>query len=604
METIIHNRKKLIERSKNFCSSCGLDRSKNYLGRRLSSEEIGKRQRELQTYINSALPLMNFCSETFKLCGSIVVLTDKEGYVLKAVGPLSVLKTRSKIGLIEGVSLQEKDAGTNAVALCLKYKIPFYVSGKEYYLKIFQNGSCFSAPIFYKRELLGAVVIVHPQKKGHPHTFALVQILAKLIEEEYKKLIECDFLISLVNTLNVIMVVTEQDGFIRWLSPKATSFLKLESGENILHTFDQKILRPGTIINEIFESERLEKSFLVVRKEYNDKFLFILEPITEAKNKRKINLFGANYTFDDIVGIEKIKTRARHLAGQDTNLLLFGESGTGKELLASAIHNSSARAGERFVVVNCAAIPETLFESELFGYRKGAFTDARYDKIGKIEYANQGTLFFDEIAELPIDVQAKLLRVLEDKRVIPLGSNEERVVNVRFIFATNQNLEELVKQGKFREDLYYRIHSPVIKIPPLRERREEIPDLIEHLLQKIRNNHKGFIAGLTERAKKCLMNYDFPGNVRELEGILKQAFFTCRKEYIDVEDLGLEYARPLSIEEKVRQYKAKLVYECFVTNKKDIKKTCSLLNLSERQLYRYLKMIKENRNQGEPYLSF
>ncbi|MGB9591386.1 MAG: sigma 54-interacting transcriptional regulator [Candidatus Kryptoniota bacterium] len=173
--------------------------------------------------------------------------------------------------------------------------------------------------------------------------------------------------------------------------------------------------------------------------------------------------------------------------------------------------------------------------------------------------------------------------------------NESRVINIRFIFATNRHIEDLVEQGKFRKDLFYRISSPAIKIPPLRERRDEIPDLIEHLLLKIREKYKGYVSGLTERAKKRLLEFDFPGNVRQLEKMLEQAFLTCKKEFIDVEDLGLKVIDPVSIEERVRQYRAKLVYECYLLNNRDIKKTCDGLRISRAQLYRYLKIA----NAGE-----
>lgn len=544
---------------------------------------------------------MKICSETFKLCGSILVLTDRDGYILMILGPESIIKSRIKLGLGEGGSLREEDAGTNAVALTLKYLKPIYVEGNEYYLKIFQSGACFCAPVFYGDVLLGTIVIVHPEKKGHPHTFALIKILASLIEQEYKKLIEFNFFINLSNLLNLITVATGYNGNILWLSERAKKILNILPKDKITKNFDDEILRNKEIINEVFKSERLAMSFLILRKEYNSTLLFILEPVTNLSvNENRTLSIVAPYKFDDIVGLKKIKTKAHHLALQNVNLSIVGESGTGKELLASAIHNASLRGSEKFVVVNCAAIPETLFESELFGYKKGAFTDARYDKLGKIEYANNGTLFFDEIAELPLDVQAKLLRVLEDKKVIPLGSNEGKIVNVRFIFATNQDLEKLVEQGKFREDLYYRINSPIIKIPPLRERREEIPDLIAHLLQKIRGNHKGFVAGLTDRARECLINYDFPGNARQLEGILRQAFLTCNKEYIDVDDLGLSRVSAKSFKDKVDEYCRKIVLVELQLNGNNIDATAKKLKISRRTIYRYLKKsMRDIRLSGE-----
>ncbi|MEO0122999.1 MAG: sigma 54-interacting transcriptional regulator [candidate division WOR-3 bacterium] len=592
----ISERKKWIAESKARCKKLGLDPNKQRITKSLTRSELIHRQTINESFIKSALPYMKLCSETFKLCGSIVVLTDKEGYILKAIGPESILQSRRKMGLGEGGSLREEDAGTNAVALAIKHLRPVYVEGKEYYLKIFQSGACFCAPIIHNEIFLGTIVIVHPEKKGHPHTFTLVKLLAGVIQKDYQRSSELKFFADLSKLLNLIFVITDYKGNIIWLSERAKKVLRCSNKDNITTNFDIEIITKKSVINEVFKSNKTSSKYYVLRREYDDKYIFIFEPVSEEMIEEGDFTPRAPYTFDDIIGLEEIKLSAKNIALQDTNLLIIGESGTGKDLLASAIHNASPRAKEKFVVVNCAAIPENLFESELFGYKRGAFTDARYDKIGKIEYANNGTLFFDEIAELPPNVQAKLLRVLEDKKVIPLGTNEGRIVNIRFIFATNRNLEELIERGKFREDLYYRIHSPKIEIPPLRERRKEIPVLIEHLLLKIRERYKGFVSGLTEQAKKALMEFDYPGNVRQLEKILEQAFLTCRKEYIDVEDLGLEIVEPLSIEQKVQRYKANLIYEVFIANGRNIKKTCLELGLSERQVYRYLKMIKVNNN--------
>ncbi len=588
-------RETLIIESKKRCRKMGLDPNIKRLNISLSKLELVHRHKHYENLIESALPYMKICSEIFNLCGSILALTDGNGYVIKAVGPKIILESRRKIGLGEGISLREEDAGTNAVALTIKHRKPIYVEGNEYYLKILRQGACFCAPIVHDKVLVGTIVIVHPKKKGHPHTFALIQTLAKLIEQEYTRFTEFKFFLNLINLLGFTAVATDTDGTIFWLSERAGKILNIQPGENVAKNFDGDILRKKEITNEVVRSQRLNTDFWLLRKECNNKYLFVLEMAKEFPKKKQCGFLGsAPYTFDDIVGLDRTKAKAQKIAAQNINLLIMGESGTGKELLASAIHNASSRSGGRFVVVNCAAIPETLFESELFGYMKGAFTDARHNKQGKIEYANEGTVFFDEIAELPLDVQAKLLRVLEDRKVIPLGSNEGRIVDVRFIFATNQNLEQLVEQEKFRKDLYYRINSPVIKIPPLRERKQEIPDLIVFLIDRIRKNHKGYIVGLTNKAKECLVNYEFPGNVRELEGILKQAFLSCKKEYIDVEDLGIRPSKLTSIEERVKYYKARLVYEQFVTNDKDVKKTCRQLNMSRAQLYRYINFFNHN----------
>ncbi len=299
------------------------------------------------------------------------------------------------------------------------------------------------------------------------------------------------------------------------------------------------------------------------------------------------------YSFDDIVGLEKTKRLARYLACQSAGVLIAGETGTGKELFASAMHNAGSRNNMPFVAVNCAAIPGSLVESELFGYKRGAFTDARCDRIGRIEYAKGGTLFLDEIGDMPLDVQGKLLRVLETKMVCPLGANEEKPVDVRFFFATNQNLQHLVRKELFRADLYYRVSSTIIHIPALRERKAEIPELVTRLMSKIRNEYDIAKIAISDDALRALSSYDFPGNVRELEGILRSACVKCRNGAIEAIDLGIERPNELSFAEQVARFKLKTVHDCYRFNRGDIGKICACLKISRRQLYRYLRGIKK-----------
>lgn len=300
-----------------------------------------------------------------------------------------------------------------------------------------------------------------------------------------------------------------------------------------------------------------------------------------------------HYTFDDIVGLDEIKARADNLARQDVNILLSGETGTGKEMFAQAIHGRSGRSRGRFVAVNCGAIPETLFESELFGFRRGAFTDARSDHAGKIAFANEGTLFLDEIGDLPLNIQGKLLRVLETKAVCPLGSNEQKRVDVRFIFATNRDLAAMVRERQLRPDLFYRINTPAIAIPALRERRWELPRLIMHLLKKMQDNFKRSVAGIDDAALKTLMEYDFPGNVRELESILKCAYITCPDRLIKSGDLAIAGTPDRAkFSRRIETYKARIVYDAYVAHGRDAGSTGRALGLSSRQIYRYLKRLK------------
>jgi PAS domain S-box-containing protein len=253
------------------------------------------------------------------------------------------------------------------------------------------------------------------------------------------------------------------------------------------------------------------------------------------------------HTFADIVGQSRAITRLfdvlPHIADSDATVLIQGASGTGKELVARAIHDLSSRRKKRFVAVNCAALPDALLESELFGYKAGAFTDARKDKPGRFALADGGTLFLDEIGDISPAMQVRLLRVLQEKSYEPLGGVAPVRADVRIIAATNQDLGELVGAGKFREDLYYRIHVVQIDVPPLRERREDIPLLVDHFIATYNRLHDREITGLANEAMSLLVQYDFPGNVRELQNILEHAFVLCRGGTIEPRHLPPDVAR-------------------------------------------------------------
>jgi two-component system response regulator GlrR len=221
--------------------------------------------------------------------------------------------------------------------------------------------------------------------------------------------------------------------------------------------------------------------------------------------------------------MEAILGKARLVAGSDASVLIFGESGTGKELLSRAIHRASARAGQPFVAVNCGAIPEQLLESELFGHVKGAFTGAASDYKGLFQAAGRGTVFLDEIGDMPLPLQVKLLRVLQEKEVRPIGSTQSVKVDVRIISATHRNLEEAIKAGQFREDLYYRLHVVALSLPPLSARREDIPVLATHFLNTLGERYGKALNGFAQDAMEVLVKHSWPGNVRELYNVVEQA---------------------------------------------------------------------------------
>ena len=301
--------------------------------------------------------------------------------------------------------------------------------------------------------------------------------------------------------------------------------------------------------------------------------------------------------------VQQILSLIEQVAPTKSNVLILGESGTGKSLVAELIHKNSPRRDGPFISINCAAIPETLLEAELFGYKKGAFTGAVADKKGLIELANGGTLFLDEIGDLPLGLQAKLLKFLETYEFIPLGDVQKKKVDIRLISATNKNLEELIEEGKFREDLYYRLSVIEIKIPPLRERKEDIPVLVYYFLEQASKQHNKKIKGITNEALSYLLNYDWPGNVRELRNVIERAVILARDEYILPHDLpekiiksspSPEIGFGKSLKEAIEEYEKTIILNTLKFCNYDKERAAKILDIDLATLYRKLKKFGIN----------
>lgn len=287
----------------------------------------------------------------------------------------------------------------------------------------------------------------------------------------------------------------------------------------------------------------------------------------------------------------------------DINILITGESGTGKELIARTIHNSSKRKDNPLEIINCAAIPHNLLESELFGYEKGAFTGANAKYRGKFELANSGTIFLDEIGDLDISLQAKLLRVIQEKKITPLGSEKSISVDFRLLTATNKDLSVEVKNGNFREDLYFRLNVINIVSPPLRERKEDIPSLTKHFIDKYNTIFNKNIAGISKSAISVLEQYDYPGNVRELENIIERSVALSGESSIDVYDLPKELLDNIDVEktdspveitvgDTIESAEKKLILATLEYCKYNKRQTAKMLDMSERNLYNKLNKYK------------
>ncbi len=333
----------------------------------------------------------------------------------------------------------------------------------------------------------------------------------------------------------------------------------------------------------------------------------VLEKAFERESLREQNRFLQTEIADrlgEIVtenpAMRSLLELARRAADSNSTILLLGESGTGKEVLARRVHQWSSRAQYPFVVVNCVAIPEQLLESELFGHEKGAFTGAHQLKKGKFEVAERGTVFLDEIGEVPASIQTKLLRVLQDHEFERVGGTRSIKADIRVIAATNCDLERAVKEGRFREDLYYRLNVVPLKLPPLRERKEDVPILIDYFLRRYASELKKPLKRLTQEALDCLLDYRWPGNVRELENVIERAMVLSTNDEISQQDLPLQIAagprrepfRGKGFHEAVKEFKRWMIQDALKQSKGNQTRAAELLGLQRTYLAKLVRLLE------------
>lgn len=382
-------------------------------------------------------------------------------------------------------------------------------------------------------------------------------------ESILKKLKHFDSLIDVV----IMGRKLDSEAILDWIHLGATDYVALP-------------LEPATIsevLRRISEKRTLRKETFQLEKKLEKKYVF---QGMVSRNPTMLEIFGL---------IENI---AKHF----TSVLITGETGTGKEMVARALHATGPYRDKDLVICDCASIPESLFESELFGYKKGAFTGADKDKRGLFEEADNGVIFLDEIAEIPIAVQAKLLRVLENHEFRPLGANENKKIDVRVIAATNRDLDEAIRMNTFREDLFHRLNRVEIHLPPLRERLEDIPLLVRHFVQTHSKDQSKSVRGVSRDVQKIFLKYGWPGNVRELENVLESASMMCRKDFIDIPNLpkhlrdfeapegGLSFLHKENLSTLESLEKEYISYLLKVT-KNNLRKTAKILGVSRTTLY-------------------
>lgn len=379
--------------------------------------------------------------------------------------------------------------------------------------------------------------------------------------------------------------------------PKMDGIEFLEKAKKILPETEFIIITAyGTIDSAVKAIKRGATDYVTKPLPSPEEFLNLVENVLSQKKK----FLKPEKEIDELppfeilfAGMEEVYEKILKVSPTETTVILYGETGTGKSLIAKAIHLLSGRKGN-FVEVNCAALPETLIESELFGYEKGAFTGALKSKPGKIELAKDGTLFLDEISEMNLTVQAKFLRVLQEKTFERLGGLTSIKTNARIIAATNRDLLKLVKEGKFREDLYFRINVFPIEVPPLRERKDAILKIADYLIKKLSKKIGKPPLPLSKKAKEFLKSYDWPGNIRELENMLERNFVMCDKEELEIEIEKQELPSPLTEEKSpklmnLRDLEKNAIIEALKKAKGNKKEASKMLGISLRTLYYKIK---------------
>ncbi len=534
----------------------------------LSEQELKRRINKNRQLYDIVHPFMKTLYTIVKGSGFRVDLVDADGFILNSIGDKDTMEISKRTMSFPGANRSEEIAGTNSIAMAIITKKPIQVAGAQHYFQMFHIWSCSAAPILgTDGNLLGVLNMAGRYELVHQHTLGMVASTARAIENEIEiKEINRQLVTNNRQLEATLGAVT--DGVIYVNKDKIThlnyamSEILGKKAEKIIGKKINEAITMSPNLNEILKKTEKESYSEIVIKGKDRNYTCLLSIVhTDRLNgdtgmvllftrteeiqimANRINKYMAYFRFDDIIGKSRKLINAIDLAKKASEynfrVIIEGESGTGKEIFAQAIHNNSMRKGKPFIALDCGAIPRELLESELFGYESGAFTGARKEgKPGKFEIANGGTIFLDEIGNMPIEMQAKMLRVLQEERVIRIGGSKPIPIDVRVIAATNANLEEEVKKGNFREDLFYRLNVFYIKIPPLRERLEDIPILAEYFISKS-SSVFGDIK-VDKQALKILENYDWPGNVRQLNNTIERAIIMSDGKRIQKKDLVLE----------------------------------------------------------------
>ncbi|MFT0561327.1 sigma-54-dependent Fis family transcriptional regulator [Bacillus cereus] len=504
-----------ISESWHRCKQANVNPHMNKGQKVLSSNIFREQKKKSEIFLDIALPQIQNMRKTIDELQMMALLIDPDGYVLSLSGNKQTLKRAKHINFIEGVKWTEAAVGTNAIGTALEIEEAIMISGTEHYSVVSHSWSCAAAPIHNDDgKLIGILDFSCPIEFSHPYMLGMVTSIAHAIEREcsirvhqnelhlihrFLDVIDSDEQVVICNHRDVIVSASKS------VRERVTNWSRMKLEDLVHHGLETKLEIP------VYSNERMIGKCMYLKE---NKQMNTYSAFTFIKGITFPGVTGTSKAFQHT--LEEIKL----VSPTDASVYVCGETGVGKEYVARAIHENSPRKDGPFIAVNCGSLPKELMESELFGYAEGAFTGARRQGYkGKFEQANGGTLFLDEIGEVPPEMQVALLRVLQERTITPIGSSKEVPVNIRIITATHKDLLRLVEEGKFRQDLYYRLHVYPLYVPSLIERKEDIPYFIQHFCER-----KNWNVVFPKSICNQFLQHTWPGNIRELVNALERIY--------------------------------------------------------------------------------
>ncbi|EEM83525.1 MULTISPECIES: sigma-54-dependent Fis family transcriptional regulator [Bacillus cereus group] len=564
----------------------------------LSSVFFQEQKKKSEIFLDIALPQIQNMRKTIDELQMMALLIDPDGYVLSLSGNKQTLKRAKHINFIEGVKWTEAAVGTNAIGTALEIEEAIMISGTEHYSVVSHSWSCAAAPIHNDDgKLIGILDFSCPIEFSHPYMLGMVTSIAHAIEREcsirvhqnelhlihrFLDVIDSDEQVVICNHRDVIVSASKS------VRERVTNWSRMKLEELVHHGLETKLEIP------VYSNERMIGKCMYLKE---NKQMNTYSTLTFIKGITFPGVTGTSKAFQHT--LEEIKL----VSPTDASVYVCGETGVGKEYVARAIHENSPRKDGPFIAVNCGSLPKELMESELFGYAEGAFTGARRQGYkGKFEQANGGTLFLDEIGEVPPEMQVALLRVLQERTITPIGSSKEVPVNIRIITATHKDLLRLVEEGKFRQDLYYRLHVYPLYVPSLIERKEDIPYFIQHFCER-----KNWNVVFPKSIYNQFLQHTWPGNIRELVNVLERIYILsqgreiCEKQvaFLLQTMMGNQQQLELQVETKTEQtlhFREKIqrdsMIEALQKTNGNVSLAAKLLNVPRSTFYKRMQKYK------------